>query len=111
MNIPIKFRAVDIDTGEYVYAKLGEVSAEINPNYLTFITDEGIFTVRGETLVQLAGYDVDGKELYECDTVVDNHGDEGTVYLRGVADGETEFTFLDDESDPLTFKLKEERND
>ena len=65
----IKFRGVDLDTGEYVYAELGEVSAEINPGYLTFITDEGIFTVDATTITQLIGRDADGKEIYEGDYV------------------------------------------
>ena len=71
----IKFRGRDIETGEYVYAELGQVSAEINPEYLTFITDD-IHTVSNESVAQLIGIDANGREVYEGDTVIRIAGDE-----------------------------------
>lgn len=105
----IKFRGRDIETGEYVYAELGQVSAEINPEYLTFITDD-IYTVDTESVAQLVGIDSSGKEVYEDDVIVDQHGIECTAYLVGILDGETEFVRLDDEIEMASFefKLKEE---
>lgn len=69
----IKFRGRDIDTGEYVYAELGQVAAEINPEYLTFITDD-TYTVMD--VAQLVGIDANGHEVYEGDTVIRIAGDE-----------------------------------
>ena len=63
----IKFRGRDIETGEYVYAELGQVSAEINPEYLTFITDD-VYTVMD--VAQLIGIDAHGREVYEGDKVI-----------------------------------------
>ena len=71
----IKFRGRDIETGEYVYAELGQVSAEINPEYLTFITDD-LYTVDTESVAQLIGIDANGREVYEGDTVIRIAGDE-----------------------------------
>lgn len=76
-----KFRARDLDSGEYVYAELGQVSAELNPEYLTFITDD-VYTIDATTLVQLVGYDKDGREIYEGDTVtVDGEELDGTAKI------------------------------
>lgn len=71
MKRPIKFRGVDIDTGEFVYAELGQVSAEINDEYLSFITDD-MHLVDADTIVQLVGFDADGREVYEGDIIVDD---------------------------------------
>ncbi len=75
MKREIKFRGRDIDTGEFVYAELGEVSAEINPEYLTFITDD-VHTIEENSIAQLVGYDKDGREIYEGDTFVVPSGTE-----------------------------------
>lgn len=85
----IRFRGRDIETGEYVYAELGQVSAEINPEYLTFITDD-IHTVDTESVAQLIGIDADGKEIYEGDYVEVVHDGKQYVYqahLEGFATG------------------------
>lgn len=74
----IKFRGRDIETGEYVYAELGQVSAEINPEYLTFITDD-VYTVMD--VAQLVGIDSNGKEVYEGDEVVDKFGEKYLAQL------------------------------
>lgn len=80
--IPIKFRARNIDSGEFVFAELGQVSAEINPDYLTVINDEGIYTIDADTLSQLAGYDMDGREVYAGDVEIDKQGNEYVAQLR-----------------------------
>ena len=70
---PIKFRGRDIDSGEYVFAELGQVSEEINPGYLSFITEGDVYTVDSDSVVQLVGYDANGKEVYEGDTVIEEY--------------------------------------
>ena len=85
----IRFRGRDIETDEHVYAELGQVSAEINPEYLTFITDD-IHTVDTESVAQLIGIDADGKEIYEGDYVEVVHDGKQYVYqahLEGFATG------------------------
>lgn len=67
---PIKFRGRDVHTGEYVYAELGQISEEINPGYLSFITDDDMYTVETDSIAQLVGYDANGNEIYEGDTVI-----------------------------------------
>ena len=69
---PIKFRGRDIETGEFVYAELGQVSEEINPGYLTFLSDDGFCAVETDTVAQLVGYDKNGHEVYEGDELTDN---------------------------------------
>lgn len=63
----IKFRGKDIRTGEYVFAELGQVSVEIKPAFLTFITDEDTYIVDAETIQQFCGVDDNGEECYEGD--------------------------------------------
>ena len=58
---PIKFRGRDIETGEFVYAELGQISAEINDDMHLVDTD---------SIAQLVGYDANGNEVYEGDTLV-----------------------------------------
>lgn len=65
----IKFRFRELYTGKFVYAELGEVSAEFNPEYLTVINDEGIFTVVNDSVAQLIAVDKNGREVYEGDTL------------------------------------------
>lgn len=81
-NKRIKFRGVDIDSGEYVYAELGQVSAEINPDYLTFITEEGMYTVDEDSIAQLVGRDKDDNEVYEGDTMTNEDGNPFIVILK-----------------------------
>lgn len=73
---PIKFRGVDINTGGFVYAQLGEIMGEINseipPKYLTFITDDA-HVIEAESVRQLVGYDKHGNEVYEGDVLVIEH--------------------------------------
>ena len=76
----IKFRGRDIDTGEFVYAELGQVSAEISDEYLSFITDD-MHLVDADTITQLVGYDADGREVYEDDILLDELEQEYTAEI------------------------------
>ena len=67
MKIPIKFRGRDVETGEYVYADLGQVSSEYDPTYLTFIIGEEVHLIISHSVAQLVGYDKNGAEVYEGD--------------------------------------------
>ena len=100
----IKFRGETFE-GKYVY---GDFVHYVPMSSFCGIVDEDGFVnvIKRDSHRQLAGYDVDGNELYEYDTVVDQNGDEYTVYLKGIADGETEYVQLDDEIDFRTFRLK-----
>ena len=87
LNVSIKFRGVDIKTGNYVYGDLiqskhnGEIICEIrshNQNgYPRYKTVEG-------SIAQLVGYDINGEEIYEGDKVIDSNNDEGYVSLLGI---------------------------
>lgn len=64
----IAFRGKAMETGKYVYAELGEISAELRDDYLTFIVED-VYTVESETISQFVGYDKNGKEIYSDDKV------------------------------------------
>ena len=84
----IKFRGRDIDTGEFVYAELGQVSAEISDEYLSFITDD-MHLVDADTITQLVGYDADGREVYEDDELVGANGFEFKArFVGNLTDGD-----------------------
>ena len=100
----IKFRGTDWETGEYVYGDLLKGNYDLSCPKIKPRKKRARYV---KDVVQLVGCDVAGKEIYEGDTVVDNHGNEYTVYLRAVADGELEFSFINDEFDTCDFKLKE----
>ena len=61
-NRPIKFRGRDIETNEYRYGLYFEDAAIQDGNCVYLV-------VRG-SIVQLVGYDANGDELYEGDTLV-----------------------------------------
>ena len=88
---PIKFRGRDVHTGEYVYAELGQISEEINPGYLSFITDDDMYTVETDSIAQLVGYDKNGKEVYEGDIIVGSDGAEWTAGLTSFVTSEDGF--------------------
>ena len=67
-NIPIKFRAKCIETGNLITFELGECSAELRPDYLSVISDD-VYTIDAETICQLVGYDAAGNEVYEGDWI------------------------------------------
>lgn len=64
----IAFRGKAMETGKYVYAELGEVSAELRDDYLTFIVED-VYTVESETISQFVGYDKNGKMIFSDDKI------------------------------------------
>ena len=94
---PIKFRGRDINTGKFV-------SAEINDEYLTFITDD-VHLVDADSIAQLVGYDCDGREVYEGDFLVNDNGDGFFAELVGAVI--TDEGFLHADIPPEVLKLKE----
>lgn len=84
----IKFRGVDINTGEFVYAELGQVSTEISDEYLSFITDD-MHLVDADSIAQLVGYDANGNEVYEGDELVGANGFEFKArFVGNLTDGD-----------------------
>ncbi len=77
MNIPYKFRGIDED-GKYVY---GDYVTRENGCAIRFKEKKTLIkiyvyevTVKPETVAQLIGFDIDGKEIYEGDTLIDKDG-------------------------------------
>ena len=104
MTRTIKFRGRDIDTGEFVYAELGQISAEINDEYLSFITDDA-HLVDTDSIAQFVGYDANGNEVYEGDTVIGDTGDKFTVHFHPLAVNDDDC--IDMLDGKFSFKLKE----
>lgn len=78
-NVPIKFRGVDIETGKIVFGvgvKAYNKRADIVPKSLVPVE------VQAESVAQLVGYDVDGNEVYEGDTLTDSEGHKYTASLE-----------------------------
>ena len=65
-GIPIKFRGIDIETGEYVYFRLEDDICGVG-EYYRVGEDEYCHYAKIDELAQLIGYDVDGNEVYEND--------------------------------------------
>ena len=66
-----KFRGRHIDTGEFVYAELGQISAvSDDPNLLLFLTEKPCL-VHTNSIAQLVGHDAAGNEVYEGDVLLD----------------------------------------
>ena len=76
MNRPIKFRGRDVCTGEYAYGDLiqspynGKIVFELREPHKRHITGFDYHTVAPDTVAQLVGYDANGNEVYEGDTVL-----------------------------------------
>ena len=79
MKRPIKFRGLGIDGETYFYGDLYQRRKEVGIHRLE---DGGIFEVKPETVAQLVGYDKDGNEVYEGDTVVSPSGYEDFAEFR-----------------------------
>ena len=89
MKVPIKFRGrfwlkglepSDINTrlsdGDFVfggYARMKFLFDDDEGDYI-IQNDSTAFLVYPDSVAQLVGYDVDGKEIYEGDTLVDKDG-------------------------------------
>ena len=72
---PIKFRGRDVHTGEVIYGALRIIG--INPHIYKeahCYYEEELIEVDPDSVAQLVGYDANGKEVYEGDTVVDRKG-------------------------------------
>ena len=80
-NVPIKFRALNIETNAFITFELGECSAELRPDYLTVISDD-VYTIEADTICQLVGYDDNGDEVYEGDVVTAEAGMEFVATLE-----------------------------
>ena len=66
-NIPVKFRGVSELTGKTIY---GVGVKDYGDNRVDIITGGmALEAVQADSVAQLAGYDVDGKEVYEGDII------------------------------------------
>ena len=84
MNRPIKFRGRNIDTGEVVFGDLRIIG--IRPHIFKEAQcyyDEELIEVDEDSVAQLVGYDCDGREVYEGDTIVLQNGAEYVAKLFG----------------------------
>lgn len=80
---PIKFRGIDIKTGEVVFGFYYE-DCEGKPRIIvTLPNGEGQYLpyVDPDSVKQLRGYDADGNEVYEGDKLIDIFGEEYTAAI------------------------------
>ena len=107
----IKFRGLTLE-GKFIYGDYRHIGfcPHIYKREQCYYEERAV-EVAPESVAQLVGIDSNGKEVYEGDVIVDQHGIEYTAYLVGIADGETEFIRLDDEIETATleFKVKDEQ--
>lgn len=71
---PIKFRGRNIDTGEFVFGDLRIIG--IRPHIFKEAQcyyDEELIEVDEDSVAQLVGYDANGNEVYEGDTVIEEY--------------------------------------
>lgn len=61
---PIKFRGLDIDSGEEVVFDLSDILLDVAGSYSEYI---GLHNIAPESVVQFVGYDKHGREVYEGD--------------------------------------------
>ena len=64
---PIKFRGRDVHTGKYRYGDITQTAIGI-------LMDDG-YEVASDSIAQLVGYDKNGNEVYEGDTVIEEYLD------------------------------------
>ena len=67
MDIPYKFRGIDED-GNFHYGDLVQCKISM------IMEENGAVKVLPQSVAQLIGYDIDGKEIYEGDTLIDKDG-------------------------------------
>lgn len=73
---PIKFRGRDLDSGKYVYGFYVTGAGDKPFILVTNAQGQYLRPVAPDTVAQLVGYDKNGKEVYEGDTVIDERGGE-----------------------------------
>ncbi len=86
MKRPIKFRGKRSDNGEFVY---GSDLAQYD-GYVLISNGAPRIYVDPDSIAQLVGYDKDGNEVYEGDTVILPTGEEYEARLSGNVDDEDE---------------------
>ena len=80
-KIPIKFRGRDVESGKHIICGFGY--ADLNGKKYIFDAKTSMaYHVAPDSVAQLVGYDVDGKEVYEGDTLTDILGNEYTAKIR-----------------------------
>ena len=77
MNRTIKFRGVEFFSKKFVY---GQTIRETEDGFDIWTGDDWLHCT---DLAQLVGYDVDGNEVYEGDTIVLQNGAEYVAKLFG----------------------------
>ena len=83
-NLPIKFRAKNNFSGEIIYGDLIHHGTKVAVRYQTAPDRYEADIVDPDSVCQLVGYDADGNEVYEGDTVYFK-SDENKRPLRAVA--------------------------
>ena len=61
---PIKFRGLDIDSGEEVVFDLSDILLDVAGSYSEYV---GLHNIAPESVAQFCGYDKHGCEVYEGD--------------------------------------------
>ena len=85
-KIPIKFRGRSLETGEVIFSRIVDYGSDF-AKIGYWVRAYGAWELRWEkvdpdSVAQLIGYDVDGKEVYEGDTLTDILGNEYTAKTR-----------------------------
>ena len=77
MKRTIKFRGLGID-GEIYYGDVYHTRKDVG---IHDVEHGSIYEVEPDSIAQLVGYDKDGNEIYEGDTVIDEFGHEVAAKL------------------------------
>lgn len=94
--------------GQVVFGSLVDYGEDVGYRFwINPIKGERNYPVEPESIAQLCGYDDDGKEVYEGDTVIDGGGTEYTVRFYAMGVNDEDCVSLDYDG-KLCFKLKEE---
>lgn len=84
-GIPIKFRAIEFQTGKTVYGiNLTHTHEQEDEETVTWIgdIDNGYHIVDENSITQLVGYDKNGNEVYEGDKIYIGFGRVGNVRIE-----------------------------